>query len=106
MIYYIGSVGGNCIKIGVSQNPNERLAELQVGNDKTLILLATEYTDFTNFNDDYGYEQYLHSLYGIYNVSGEWFKCNDGLIKRINELSKYYIDYTNDKICVYNKMKF
>jgi hypothetical protein len=64
-------------KIGFSTNPEARVAELQTGNPRRLVLLGkTEGT-----RED---ERALHEKYMRYNVLQEWFRANPALLLEFN----------------------
>lgn len=75
MIYFIWDSGGNFIKIGVSDEPETRLRELQTANPNPLFLLAV--TD-----GDYSTETALHTRFSDLRVHGssEWFKASAKLL--------------------------
>lgn len=64
-IYFIGSVGSMAVKIGKSNNPEKRLAELQTGHPHKLVL----YTVVRNVTPDY--EMELHRILGHIRKEGE-----------------------------------
>ena len=68
MIYFIRS--GQYVKIGVSANPWQRLAEFQTANPEPLEMLAVG-------PGDYGFESELHRLFGEHRGVGEWFRDNE-----------------------------
>lgn len=65
MIYFIRA--GKTVKIGVSDNPNLRLRELQTGNPFRLKLLGV-------MAGEYMVEKELHSLFERFRLEGEWFR--------------------------------
>ena len=65
MIYFISD--GQYTKIGVADNPEKRLMELQTGNARKLELL-------TSINGSYGEERKIHSVLNKHRVLGEWFE--------------------------------
>ena len=67
MMYFIKS--GQWIKVGVSANPWQRLAEFQTANPEPLEMLAVG-------PGDYGFESELHRLFGEHRGVGEWFRDN------------------------------
>lgn len=73
-IYFIGNVELGSVKIGRSNNPKKRLADLQIGNSKKLVLYSVV-EDVTP-----EYEKKLHRLLGHIRLKGEWFKLTDELI--------------------------
>ena len=68
MLYFIRS--GQYVKIGVSANPWQRLAEFQTANPEPLEMLAVG-------PGDYGFESELHRLFGEHRGAGEWFRDNE-----------------------------
>ncbi len=68
MLYFIKS--GHWVKVGVSANPWQRLAEFQTANPEPLEMLAVG-------PGDYGFESELHRLFGEHRGVGEWFRDNE-----------------------------
>lgn len=68
MLYFIRS--GQYVKIGVSANPWQRLAEFQTANPEPLEMMAVG-------PGDYGFESELHRLFGEHRGAGEWFRDNE-----------------------------
>lgn len=64
MIYFIQDTGSKAIKIGISQDPNKRLAQLQTAHASELRLIAV-------MDGNESDEQALHRLFT--NRRGEWF---------------------------------
>lgn len=60
---------GDLIKIGVTNNIEQRLVTLQTGNPHEMIL-----EHFERKNEAYKIEAYLHRIFEPYKVRGEWFK--------------------------------
>ena len=77
-VYFIQEGRGNHghIKIGVSNNVNNRLDSLQTGNPRKLTLMAS--IKCRSINDAYRLEKKLHKKFKPHRVRGEWFS---GLIK-------------------------
>ena len=67
-VYAIRNNHTGRIKLGISENPERRLKELQIGNDCELELLA--YREAANRFKD---EKAIHSKYQHLRVRGEWF---------------------------------
>lgn len=108
MIYIIVCYKTNSCKIGFSDSPENRLAQLQTGNPFSLELLAVKEG---NIND----ETLIHSMFKKYRLSGEWFQyCDEikiffgieesilvtkSLFKKIkilsNSASKIYFSFVN-----------
>lgn len=65
-VYLIGSPASRLVKIGVSSNPAERLADLQVGSPIPLMILWRT-------QGGQGLESALHRYFRNYRVHGEWF---------------------------------
>ena len=66
-MYFILAVGGDQVKIGLSDNPAERLAQLQVGNAYPLSLLGAIRANASK-------EKELHRQLAAHAMSGEWFR--------------------------------
>ena len=67
-VYAIRNSHTGRIKLGISENPERRLKELQIGNDCELELLA--YREAANRFKD---EKAIHNKYQHLRVRGEWF---------------------------------
>lgn len=68
-VYLIRNEGSGNVKIGVGQNPEQRLKQLQTGADADLTL---EYKSMVCSNA-YEIEAYMHKEFEEYNVRNEWF---------------------------------
>ena len=87
-IYFIGSLESGTVKIGKSNNPEKRLAELQIGNPHKLVL----YCVITNVSQEL--ENRLHQLFGDLHINGEWFRMTDELIHfMVNKREEASYDY-------------
>lgn len=67
-VYAIRNNTTGNIKLGISKNPENRLKQLQTGNDCELELIATSKA-VNKFSD----EVFLHKKYKDFNIRGEWF---------------------------------
>ena len=94
MIYFIAQ-GDKYVKIGVAQNPEQRLVELQTGNPYKLRLMVA----FPGGKEE---EAWIHKQFECGRLRGEWFRITDGLIlilaewikcKDFKELSRRVIDW-------------
>lgn len=56
-------------KLGISQNPERRIKQLQTGNPEPLVLLGYFKTQGGEYTD----ERHLHHAYKAFRLSGEWF---------------------------------
>lgn len=72
-IYLIRDYKSNAVKIGRSDNPAKRVAELQTGNPYPLELLYS-------FSADPSLEQIIHKELQEYALSGEWFQYCDEVV--------------------------
>lgn len=66
-IYVISESGTNNVKIGISNKPVKRRAEVQTGNPRKLEILATWQGTEKDESD-------LHALFSQYRKEGEWFE--------------------------------
>lgn len=69
------------IKIGMANDPQTRIAELQVGNPKELKIVAT--IPCKDRLQARHMEAYLHGKLSVINIRGEWFKSTGGDINRV-----------------------
>ena len=83
-IYFVQAGYIGPIKIGVAQDVDKRIKDLQVGNHMALLLIAK----IGPFSETHAYciEKNLHKKFRKHHVRGEWFSRNINL-KDINELS-------------------
>lgn len=71
---------GSPIKIGVADNPESRMRELQTGNPETLVLIAS--IEQPNRMAAYDLESWLHRRFSSARISGEWFDSDRCGLKR------------------------
>ena len=89
MIYFI-SDGHNHVKIGVAEEPQKRIKELQIGNPYKLEIKVTwEIRRQICKCGDYGVERFLHKILDDFRLEGEWF---------VEENAKYLMDMETDEI--------
>lgn len=70
-LYFIQR-GYGCFKIGVSDNPETRLAQLQTASDKPLRLVAK--FPMPSRAAAFDLEKQLHTEYAYLRLNGEWFR--------------------------------
>lgn len=77
-VYCIGeedySPDSNYVKVGYSVNPQKRVAELQTGNPRKLVILAIMKGTLED-------ERALHAKYADANILQEWFELSDELLE-------------------------
>lgn len=78
-IYFIGMLNDSIIKIGISNDPQKRLKELQVANPYELRLIFM-------FRGDESKEIQLHEKFVEYNIRGEWFYNIGKLKEYVNQI--------------------
>ena len=78
MIYFIGNKKENICKIGVSNNVEKRIKEIQCSCPFSVEVLITY-----PVSDDYLIEKALHNKYNEHRLNGEWF--NLSVITEIHE---------------------
>jgi hypothetical protein len=72
-VYFIASPDGSAVKIGVANEPRQRLSAMQVSvHDGQLSLLAT-------MPGDERYEASLHERFASHRMQGEWFRRDGDL---------------------------
>jgi hypothetical protein len=68
-VYVIGTLDGSAVKIGVANDPEKRLRELQVGNHEELVLVETMWGK----GDPRPLEAGIHERLSDFHIRGEWF---------------------------------
>jgi hypothetical protein len=79
-IYFIGGDAGH-IKIGVSANPESRLAAIQTGSPIPLRILATVL-------GGYDAERAYHARFAAHRAQGEWFERHPEVLAEIDRLQE------------------
>ena len=81
-VYVIGACNSNLYKIGCSNNPSDRLQNLQIANPYELKLMAV-FKSKHMFTD----EKKIHQSLDEFRVRGEWFKLDNPVrvIMSVNE---------------------
>jgi hypothetical protein len=79
VIYFIHDRISRAVKIGVSNNPADRLGTLQTGNPNRMELLG-------HIRGDERDEARLHQQFAEYKVGGEWFKDDQHVMDTIQKL--------------------
>ena len=81
MLYFIRS--GQYVKIGVADNPWERLGKFQVGSPVALELLAVAPGSFDE-------EAIYHSMFSQHRVRGEWYDASGPILEFIAAVREKY----------------
>lgn len=90
MIYYIQRGEDGPIKIGTSNDPERRLAELQTGSGEPLRLLAV-------IPGDRSLERQIHSALRDHQGIGEWFKPSPAELEYLQRLMKVEYEVVDGK---------
>jgi hypothetical protein len=69
---YVARCDNNLVKVGVSTNPNARLAQLQTGS---AFPLSFAFIGGTDGSDGFAIERETHRILDRCRVNGEWFDC-------------------------------
>ncbi|WP_331758636.1 GIY-YIG nuclease family protein [Streptomyces sp. NBC_01547] len=80
-VYILGAEGSPLVKIGWTNNPSRRLADLQSGSPLALRLLAT-------CEGDARLESALHGHFADRRVRGEWFDLGDDPVDLVEPIAK------------------
>ena len=75
--YAVQLLGDNFVKIGRSDNVQDRVAALQTSSPRKVVLLGHVQGD---------HEKKLHRLLAKYRVSGEWFSFHDDVRAALTEI--------------------
>lgn len=70
-VYFVQSQHGGAIKIGVSDNPEQRLIQLQTAYPHKLVIVKRIECDNRRYADEL--ERSLHDRFQSQRLSGEWF---------------------------------
>jgi predicted GIY-YIG superfamily endonuclease len=86
-VYLIKAGQTNNYKIGISDNPQSRLSNIQTSHyEKLSIVKSVEYsTRFIALS----VEEFLHKKYKKFNTVGEWFVFDSGQIKEIQKYLEF-----------------
>jgi predicted GIY-YIG superfamily endonuclease len=82
-VYLISDINNYTYKIGISNNPENRLKSLQTGNDRVLKIIHKVICE--NYNK---VENALHNKYEFLKVNGEWFELTEEDVKIFPESCK------------------
>lgn len=94
-IYVIGSnFNKSRCKIGISDNPKERLKQLQTGNAERLQIYYTEKIDSRRKAELI--EQKIHKQLSIQKLTGEWFSIDSSTA--IAEVQFAFIRFNDDPL--------
>ena len=99
-LYIIRCNSSNFYKIGVSQHPEYRITDLQVGCPYSLVLVYKK-----QFDNAKEVESLLHRKYWKRCVEGEWFELSkddiDSIQQGLNEYPTNYYPGMSDKYCYF-----
>lgn len=73
-VYFIAA-GDDAIKIGISNEPEARVSEIQTGNHRDVRIVQTR--PFANRYKARQFETLLHKRYKHRHLRGEWFNMNE-----------------------------
>lgn len=73
-VYFVSD--GSSIKIGISVDPESRVASLQTSHPSRLVLLGTQ-------KGDHQLERHLHARFCAYRQLGEWFQDTPAIREHI-----------------------
>ena len=96
MIYLIQAGDNGPVKIGVSDNPEQRLRDLQTAHSETLVLLDKIDANHSN-------ERNLHTRLAEHRIKGEWFRPHEevfGVFEASKVMAMVGSDY-DDGLCPY-----
>ena len=81
-VYIIAESSTGPLKIGIAANPEGRLADLQVGNPRPLLLVHS-FACGSRAKAEQA-ERNFHRILAAYSIRGEWFDCSiEEAIKQI-----------------------
>ena len=81
-VYVIENMDNGAIKVGVAQDPEKRLAQLQTGNVSELCLVYQSYVCSNAFN----IESLVHQHFEDKHIRGEWYSASkDDVIQYLEQ---------------------
>lgn len=86
-VYIIENVDNGAIKIGVGNNPEKRLKQLQTGSVSELELVYTSYLCSNAFE----IEKIVHKKFEKYHIRGEWYKLSKNTVIKYLEEQNYVL---------------
>lgn len=87
LLYLIEESDGDCVKIGISDNPKARLSELQTGNPNNLLLRQTWEI---KHDKPMFVEKQVHGTLKKFRVRGEWFTKDPDHETQIDQVMSRY----------------
>ena len=84
-VYLIGDEQG-AVKIGISHDPNERLATLQTGHPESLALLHS--VSYRTSAEARAAEGNLHLVFEAQRMNGEWFDLTDRQVRQAYRIAR------------------
>ena len=103
-VYFVRVAGQSVFKVGISDNPERRLADMQIGCPYELLLYATALV-----TDAETVEKQLHRVLSSVQVRGEWFAISPGEVNTILEKfsqtrrwslpAPYYLTFWESLLC-------
>jgi len=98
-VYFILDKTSNAIKIGKSNNIEDRLSHLQIGNPNELTVI--HYIKCDNDNHSFLVESKFHSLHADRHIRGEWFAYDaDIFTKSVIDAELYKRKQTRDSLTI------
>ena len=91
-IYVIAGEDKSRVKIGISDNPAERVNQLQTGNAENLELYFSEEVDTRRKAELL--ERKIHDTLRVQRVKGEWFSID--IDTAIQEVQYHYIRWNDE----------
>lgn len=82
---YVAQAESGHIKIGKSNNPHQRIQQLEVGNPESIELLASVKVDHATET-----ERRMHKQFQEYRAKGEWFDVPESDVDTVIETLREY----------------
>jgi hypothetical protein len=83
ILYFIQQSNDGPIKIGITENLESRLSQLQTSNPYPLIVIHTIELEISKLKK---FENFFHSLFEHHRISGEWYSPKPFVKKKIAEV--------------------
>lgn len=92
-VYFINKIAASDYKIGITNNLNRRLRQIQTGNPHPLQI--THYIESETRGQAIKIEREIHHLLAVTKMVGEWFRLDHSVIddlSQIYDIKGYYCE--------------
>ncbi len=88
-LYFIQQSNDGPIKIGITENIESRLSQLQTSNPYPLVVIHTITLEISKLRK---FENFFHTLFKDHHISGEWYNPTPFVKKKISQVIQNGVD--------------